>query len=104
MRRAGAICSIFLLLLTSAAHAATLRIGLNEDPDALDPARSGTFVGRIVFAAVCDKLIDIDAQNNFVPQLAASWNWSADNLALTVALRDGVTFHDGQVLDADAVK
>ena len=82
----------------------TLRIGLNEDPDALDPARGGSFVGRVVFAAVCDKLIDIDAQNNFVPQLATAWTWSPDNLALTLTLRDGVTFQDGETLDADAVK
>jgi peptide/nickel transport system substrate-binding protein len=82
----------------------TLRIGLNEDPDALDPARGGTFVGRIVFAAICDKLIDIDAKNGFVPQLATAWQWSADNLALTLTLRDGVQFQDGSRLDAEAVK
>src|SRR6185312_6182453 len=82
----------------------TLRIGLNEDPDALDPARGGTFVGRIVFAAVCDKLIDIDAKNAFVPQLATAWQWSPDNLALTLTLRDGVQFHDGSKMDAESVK
>ena len=84
--------------------AGTLRIGLNEDPDALDPARSGTFVGRIVFAATCDKLIDLDAQDNFVPQLATAWQWSPDNLALTLTLRDGVRFQDGEALDAEAVR
>ena len=94
MRRVGAAC-LGILLLTGIAHAATLRIGLNEDPDALDPARGGSFVGRVVFAAVCDKLVDIDAENNFVPQLATGWTWSPDNLALTVTLRDGVKFHDG---------
>ena len=104
MRHVGAAC-LGLLLLTGAAHASgTLRIGLNEDPDALDPARGGSFVGRMVFAAVCDKLVDIDAQNNFVPQLATAWAWSPDNLALTVTLRDGVKFHDGEAMDADAVK
>jgi peptide/nickel transport system substrate-binding protein len=105
MRRVGAAClGLGILLLTGIAHAATLRIGLNEDPDALDPARGGSFVGRVVFAAVCDKLVDIDAQNNLVPQLATGWKWSTDNLALTVTLRDGVKFHDGATLDADAVK
>ena len=103
MRRIGAVC-LGLVLLSGAAGAATLRIGINEDPDALDPARGGSFVGRVVFAAVCDKLIDIDAQNNFVPQLATSWSWSPDNLALTVKLRDGVLFHDGEKLTAEAVK
>jgi peptide/nickel transport system substrate-binding protein len=103
MRRVCVAC-LGLVLLTGAAPATMLRIGLNEDPDALDPARGGSFVGRVVFASVCDKLIDIDAQNNFVPQLATSWVWSPDNLALTATLRDGVKFHDGQALDADAVK
>src|SRR6516225_9886150 len=102
--RVVARTSLVSLLLGGHVHAATLRICLNEDPDALDPARGGSFVGRVVFAAVCDKLVDIDAQNNFVPQLATSWAWSPDSLALTVTLRDGVTFHDGEAMDADAVK
>lgn len=94
-----------LSLLAGAAHASgVLRIGLNEDPDALDPARSGTFVGRIVFASVCDKLIDIDAKNDFVPQLATAWSWSPDNLSLTIKLRDGVHFQDGTLMDAEAVR
>jgi peptide/nickel transport system substrate-binding protein len=104
MRRVGLVCLGLLLLAGSARAAGTLRIGLNEDPDALDPARGGSFVGRVVFAAVCDKLIDIDARNDFVPQLATAWNWSPDNLTLTVTLRDGVKFHDGQTMDAEAVK
>src|SRR5450631_276317 len=95
MRRIGAAW-LALLLQFGAAHAATLRIGLNEDPDALDPARGGSFVGRVVFASVCDKLIDTDQNNEFVPQLATAWSWSPDNLALTLTLRDGVTFHDGE--------
>ena len=103
MSRLAAVC-LGLVLLAGAAPAATLRIGLNEDPDALDPARSGSFVGRVVFASVCDKLIDTDAQNGFVPQLATGWTWSPDNLALTVTLRAGVKFHDGETMDADAVK
>ena len=87
-----------------AAQAQTLRIGLAEDPDVLDPTLARTFVGRIVFSALCDKLFDIDEKLNIVPQLAASWEWSADSKALTLKLRPGVTFHDGEKLDAAAVK
>src|SRR5580704_8662344 len=95
--------ALFAMLTPLPGHAGgTLRIGLNEDPDALDPARSGSFVGRLVFAAVCDKLIDTDPENNFVPQLATAWSWSPDNLALTLTLREGVLFQDGEHLDADA--
>jgi len=85
-------------------HAAELRIGLGSDPDMLDPATGGSYIGRIVFAAMCDKLVDIDAKLGFVPQLATSWAWSADNMALTLKLRPGVKFHDGETMDAEAVR
>jgi len=98
------LLAVLLLAAIPAMGAGTLRIGLNEDPDALDPARSGTFVGRIVFAATCDKLIDLDPADNFVPQLATAWQWSPDGLALTMTLRDGVKFQDGETLDAEAVR
>ncbi len=90
--------------LAPAAGAQTLRIGLAEDPDALDPTLARTFVGRIVFAALCDKLMDVDEKLNYVPQLATSWQWSPDGKALTLKLREGVTFHDGERFDAAAVK
>ena len=81
-----------------------LRIGLAEDPDVLDPSLARSFVGRVVFAALCDKLIDIDEKLGLVPQLAQSWEWSADSKALTMKLRAGVIFHDGEKFDAAAVK
>jgi peptide/nickel transport system substrate-binding protein len=92
------------LLFACAAHAQTLRIGLAEDPDSLDPTAARTFVGRIVFSALCDKLFDLDEKLNIVPMLATSYEWSADSKALTLKLRPGVTFHDGEKLDAAAVK
>jgi peptide/nickel transport system substrate-binding protein len=96
---------IFLALAVAvSAHAQTLRIGLAEDPDILDPTLARTFVGRIVFAGLCDKLLDLDEKLNIVPQLATSYEWSADDKALTLRLRSGVTFHDGEKFDAQAVK
>ena len=95
-------------LLTLASHAAlaqtTLRIGLAEDPDVLDPSLARTYVGRIVFASFCDKLFDIDDKLNVVPQLALSHQTSADGKAVTIKLRPGVKFHDGENLDAEAAK
>jgi peptide/nickel transport system substrate-binding protein len=63
-----------------------------------------TFVGRIVFAGLCDKLLDLDEKLAIVPQLATGYEWSADNKSLTLKIRPGVTFHDGEKLDAAAVK
>jgi len=91
-------------MLASVAHAQTLRIGLAEDPDVLDPTLARTFVGRIVFAAMCDKLVDIDDKLGIVPQLATSWQWSPDQKSLTMKLRPGVLFQDGEKMDAAAVK
>jgi peptide/nickel transport system substrate-binding protein len=77
---------------------------MQDDPDALDPARGGTFAGRIVFASMCDKLIDLSPDLKFVPQLATGWSWSPDGKALTLTLREGVKFQDDEPFNADAVK
>src|SRR3989442_1564712 len=92
------------LFFACVAQAQSLRIGLAEDPDVLDPTPARTFVGRVVFAALCDKLFDLDEKLNVVPMLATGYEWSADNKALTLKIRQGVTFHDGEKLDAAAVK
>jgi peptide/nickel transport system substrate-binding protein len=72
------------LLARPAAAGRTIRVGLSEDPDALDPTIGGSLAGRIVFAATCDKLIDLDAKGNLVPRLATSWQWSADAARATL--------------------
>src|SRR5450432_1137704 len=92
-----------LLLSDSGAMAqTTLRVGLAEDPDVLDPTLARTYVGRIVFASLCDKLFDIDDKLNIVPQLALSHETSADARTVTIKLRPGVKFQDGEPLDAEA--
>ncbi|MGZ5214718.1 MAG: ABC transporter substrate-binding protein [Caldimonas sp.] len=96
--------ALLLALAPLALQAQTLRVGLAEDPDVLDPTLARSFVGRVVFAALCDKLFDIDEKLQIVPQLATAYEWSADSKALTMKLRPGVTFHDGEKFDAAAVK
>ena len=88
----------------TAAAAQTLRIGLAEDPDILDPTQGRTFVGRIVFAALCDKLLDISPTLKIVPQLALDYQWAPDARSVTFKLRHGVKFHDGEPFNAAAVK
>lgn len=96
--------ALFALTCGAAAAQSTLRIGLAEDPDVLDPSLARTYVGRIVFAAFCDKLFDIDAKLNVVPQLALSHETSADGKTVTIKLRPGVKFHDGEPFNAEAAK
>jgi len=82
----------------------TLKIGLAEDPDILDPTLARTFVGRIVFASLCDKLFDITPDLKIVGQLATGYKWVDDNKGLVITLRTGVQFQDGEPMNAAAVK
>ena len=103
--RLAMLAAGLLLSFQAGVHAqTTLRIGLAEDPDILDPTMARTYVGRIVFASFCDKLFDIDEKLNIVPQLALSHETSADGKEITIKLRPGVKFHDGEPFDAEAAK
>jgi peptide/nickel transport system substrate-binding protein len=82
----------------------TVAIGRGE-PDALDPTLARTFSGREVFLAICEKLYDINAHLQIVPQLAAALpQISKDKLTVTIRLRKGIKFNDGTPLNASAVK
>src|SRR5690242_3231804 len=103
--RVLAAAAAVFTIASGIAHAeTTLRIGLAEDPDVLDPTLARTYVGRIVFASFCDKLFDIDEHLNVVPQLALSHTTSADGKTVTIKLRPNVKFHDGEAFDAAAAK
>src|SRR6202048_2825274 len=103
--RLAAIAAALLLSLGAGVQAqTTLRIGLAEDPDILDPTLGRTYVGRIVFASFCDKLFDIDEKLNIVPQLALSHETSADGKGVTKNRRRAVKSHAGEPFDADAAK
>ena len=104
LRLAVGSAALLLSLMVGAQAQTTLRIGLAEDPDMLDPTLGRTYVGRIAFAAFCDKLFDIDDKLNIVPQLALSHETSADGKEITIKLRPGVKFHDGEPFDAEAAK
>jgi peptide/nickel transport system substrate-binding protein len=94
---------VLAIALQHSASAQTLRIALRQELDTLDPTLSTTYVGRIVFAGLCDKLFDIDEKLNIVPQLATGFEWT-DPKTLMIHLRQGVTFQDGEAMDAEAVK
>jgi peptide/nickel transport system substrate-binding protein len=83
----------------------TLTVGLAEDPDALDPTLARTFVGRMVFLSMCEKLYDVNKSLEIVPQLAARMpRVSRDGKTMTIRLRSGIKFNDGTPLNAQAVK
>src|SRR5438552_15887353 len=99
-RLAIAAAAMVLSLGATVQAQTTLRIGLAEDPDILDPTMARTYVGRIVFAAFCDKLFDIDEKLNIVPQLALSHETSAGGKEVTIQLRPAFTFTVGDAFNA----
>ena len=52
---------------------------------------------------MCDKLFDINERLEIVPQLATGYRWE-DPRTLLITLREGVRFHDGEAMDAEAVR
>jgi peptide/nickel transport system substrate-binding protein len=89
----------------SAKMGGTLVVALSDEPDPLDPTTARTLVGRAVFTSICEKLYDINAKLEIVPQLAADMpQTSADGKTVTIKLRSGIKFADGTSMDAAAVK
>jgi peptide/nickel transport system substrate-binding protein len=83
----------------------TLTVALAIDPDALDPSTGTSLAGREVFASICEKLYDINAQSQLEPMLATALpKMSADGKTATIKVRSGIKFNDGTPLDAAAVK
>ena len=91
---------------TSGARAGgTLTIALAEDPDALDPTLARTFVGRMVFLHICEKLYDLNAKlRSCRSSRRRCRRISSDKLTVTITIRRGVRFNDGTPLNAQAVK
>jgi peptide/nickel transport system substrate-binding protein len=52
---------------------------------------------------VFEHLAELDQDGTLVPRLATGWRW-LDERTLEVTLRQGVTFHNGEVFDAEIVK
>src|SRR5215212_10139424 len=78
--------------------------GIGTDVDELDPRTIDTQEGYIACANVYDCLVLYDLGATTIrPGLAESWEISEDGLVYTFNLRQGVSFHDGEPFNADAV-
>ncbi len=78
-----------------------LRVVLPRDLGELDPHRAR--LGTPLHSALFDTLLVLGADNLPRAGLVGSWQVSADGLAITLELRQGVFFHDGTPLTGSAV-
>ncbi|MHA7280419.1 ABC transporter substrate-binding protein [Arthrobacter sp. MDT2-2] len=82
-----------------------LVMALSAEPDRLDPTTSSSLYTRYVMQTMCQKLYDIDAEGEIVPQLATALpEISDDGLTVTIPVRTDAVFADGIPFDADAVR
>ena len=91
------------LLAAEAQSLPELRVAFSEDADALDPALSRAYVGRVAMLNMCDSLFTYNDKLELIPRLATGYEWT-DATTLVVKLRPNVRFHDNTPVDAAAVK
>lgn len=83
----------------------TLRFRIAEDPETLYNVQTISLTADGVMGNYLHaRLIYLDAQGKAQPWLAQSWIVSDDQKEVTFKLQQGVKFHDGTDLNADAVK
>ncbi len=71
----------------------------------LDPFSSLLGSGdSMAYHGLYNTLVEVSLNGDIVPELATDWTISEDQLTYTFTLVDGVTFHDGTALDAEAIK
>lgn len=80
---------------TTAAAGGRVVVGRTGDIDNLDPHLATAFQTIDALELVYDTLFELDADLNIQPGLAADYSYSEDGTELTLNLREGVTFHDG---------
>jgi peptide/nickel transport system substrate-binding protein len=82
----------------------TLTFGTASDPVVLDGALVSDGESLRVVDQIFETLVGLEpGSTKIVPELAESWEASADGLTWTFTLKDGVTFHDGEAFNAEAV-
>ncbi len=95
---------VFLVVSLGAAAQGTLTIAQGTDPSSLDshvPTDSPAFT---VIEHIVDTLFDLTPDGNIVPLLVDSYEVSEDGTLWQLHIRQGVEFHDGTALNAEAVK
>ncbi|MCQ1537405.1 ABC transporter substrate-binding protein [Methanocalculus taiwanensis] len=80
-----------------------LTIGMSTDVPLWQNSNFPGGDGRFVWSQIYETLVRVDTDLNIEPGLATSWDTPDDGKTWFFYLRDGVIFHDGTPLNADAV-
>ncbi len=89
---------------TEAGGGGVLKAAMTTNPPTLDAYLSTATATRQIAIYLGETLVTIGENYEIIPQLADSWEISDDRLMYTFKLREGVKFHNGNVLSAEDVK
>ena len=82
-----------------------IRIAIGPDIQDMDPQRSNAIWNTIMlWGNVTEGLVTTDDNGVVIPELAESFELMDDNLTWRFKLREGITFHNGEPFNAEAVK
>jgi peptide/nickel transport system substrate-binding protein len=84
-------------------YGGTLIAGLVLEPSTVDPPAYSSNADTIIGNHIFNSLVEPDLQMVSQGALATSWELEGDN-TWVFHLREGVTFHNGEVFDADSVE
>ena len=82
----------------------TIVFGTNQEPSQLDAFAATTVNDQAVVAQIYETLVILGQGMQIHPGLATSWSLSPDAMSVRFTLREGVTFHNGDPFNAQAVK
>jgi len=99
------LAPVFHAVASSPQRGGRLIVCQPAEPLGLDPtANTAAAIDRVVYANIFEGLIKVDSNGRFVPGLATDWSVSPDGLTYDFSLRRGVTFHNGELFDAEVAK
>ncbi|MCC7274753.1 MAG: ABC transporter substrate-binding protein [Alphaproteobacteria bacterium] len=102
MLRPGWLLAATLTVAAGTASGADLTIGLGGAVSAMDPHYHNVATNNMVTRHIFGRLVDQDARQKLIPDLAESWK-AVDDTTWEFKLRKGVKFHDGSDFDAKDV-
>lgn len=88
----------------TSAEGGVINVAIVDDAQTLDPQKTNQLSAHLIFRNLFDRLVYIDDNNQPQPWVAESWQISDDNKEVTFKIREGIKFHNGETLDANAVK
>ncbi|MGO1182934.1 MAG: ABC transporter substrate-binding protein [Micrococcaceae bacterium] len=110
----SAIVSVVALALTGCGGNAAgdgaddeqvIKWGVSGNPPGnWDPVVTGATGATLTMTPIYEPLLNLDEDGNPAPGLVESWDYNEEGTAVTFTLKEGLSFHDGSPVDAEAAK